>query len=176
MLHEQFRVAASEPAPSSSGKPHAALRTPSLCQFLACVHQFTASDAPAFVQLSERLVCYIATHSYIVATMGLPLDMKGVLAQVRFCETIVPHSPPFTGVVAVVRLQYTTSCRDFLSISHGDALADRATEEDRKMATKLHTYTYSDVAGSEAAPTAYLTIPGLEVRVRCHCVQRMVWR
>lgn len=60
-------------------------------------------------------------------------------------------------------IQFIKACETLICIRHGEVIAKVAVEEDRKMAVRLHAYTYSDVAATAAAPAGLIRIEDLQV-------------
>ncbi len=62
-------------------------------------------------------------------------------------------------------LQFIKVCDTLVCIRYGEAIASAALEEDRKMAVRMHTYTYSDVASTSLPVMDLLRFEGLQVRL-----------
>ncbi len=60
-------------------------------------------------------------------------------------------------------MQFIKACETLICIRHGEAISKVAVEEDRKMAVRLHAYTYSDVAATAAPPTDLVSFDDLQV-------------
>lgn len=58
--------------------------------------------------------------------------------------------------------QFAEGCSEYISQRHGELIAEAALAEERRMAVRMHTYTYADVA-SVGNGNPSMSIPGLQV-------------
>lgn len=78
LLHQDIRVPVAGEPPSAPP-----LKAPALCQFLACVHTFTAAPTASFVTLPTHVVAYIATHTFLFSVACQDVLPREGLAKVR---------------------------------------------------------------------------------------------